>query len=161
MREAWIRLAPTPSFKLVRSSAEQRTLYSGLKFPPGDPPPVCVDHDVDEVVGEVFDVLTRDDPVLGNELVVPWLVARCRLYDGTDWVRRGVGASISTKAGFEGEILGGWPILRNAYLHHIAVCVRRTPIEPAAAVIHVFDEEPTPGDGVLLRRNFGSIVAVR
>jgi hypothetical protein len=142
-RTALIRLAPTISHAIVNSEAERRTLYEDVKILPYlETPAVCIDHDDENrKIGEVLRLLKFEDTVL-YPVVAPWLVASVRLFDNAPaWIKRGTGASISTKGGFESEMFG-WPVKRHAILHEVSVCsATHTPVEPCARVLLIEDEK--------------------
>jgi hypothetical protein len=156
MRTALVRLGPSlKSLKLLGSDAERCTVYANIRRL-DRAEPVWVDHEPGEH-GRVIDLFETDEVLLRRELQVPWWYAKVELGEGTDWVKKGTGASISTKAGYKSDV-NGFEIRRDAFLHEVTLCLRKQPRQPHAMVLGVWDEPDQPSEPTRVVRQFDNAV---
>ncbi len=150
-RTALVRLAPQVDLKWINNSdAERRVLYSGTRLASGHTTRVVLDHDYDRRIGEVVELFQTRELLLGVD--APWLYARVRLDDDAPgWIKRGVGASISTVASSDKE-LNGWTTRRFGICREVTLCDASKPAEPLAQVLYVEEEQAKPPPRAQTRR---------
>lgn len=166
--KALIRLGPIATVDMINSDARKdgRLLYDQMRLAPGAP--VCVNHERGREVGTVTELIRMPDTPFGL-----WLVARCKIDNPPDWLKRGTAASFGFATLLRGEF-HGWEICRRGLLNEVSVLSPGVkPAEPLAQVVLLTRDDPprahTPkprtsvGDDrakLLIRRDIGTILAV-
>jgi hypothetical protein len=125
--------------------------------------PVVIDHDPDRIIGSVDEIIEWNGDADGV-----WLAARCWI-DGSDWPRKGTGASVSYRTLRQQQIGAGQRILE-AILDEVTVTLEQTPVQPGARVVLVREiaapprppaPTPTHRQPLIRRDHSGVILGIR
>jgi hypothetical protein len=139
-KRALIRVAPSATGNLLLSDArrEDRIVFDTMKLNPNRVDwPVLVDHDPDQVVGQVLDLFRMDDVPPFDQ----WLTVRCQITEPPAWLKKSTPASFGYFPVQRSQV-NGWEIVRRGYVNEVSVLSPGTrPAEDLARVCLLRDDD--------------------